>query len=130
MLRSEREPRAVDQIVENTPTPRRISSAGRVKKVLLRRVTAQKSGAHQYFLAITFRLNGTSAATEADGHAAPSTEEFGNVPIWPVLFASILTPKRPNVLLDRRRAKNLPSIVSSKDPRLPVKPEVQFASKG
>jgi hypothetical protein len=42
MLRSERQPRAVDQIVENTPTPRWISSAGQVKKVLLRRVTAQK----------------------------------------------------------------------------------------
>jgi hypothetical protein len=58
------------------------------------------------------------------------TEEFGNVPIWPVLFASILTPKRPNVLLDRRGAKNLPSIVSPMDLRLPVKPEMQFASKG
>jgi hypothetical protein len=58
------------------------------------------------------------------------TEEFGDMPIWPALFASILAPKRPNVLLDRRGAKNLPSIVSSKNPRLPVKPEMQFASKG
>jgi hypothetical protein len=39
-------------------------------------------------------------------------------------------PKRPNVLLDRRRTKNLPSFGSAKNPRPPVKPEMQFASKG
>jgi hypothetical protein len=44
-------------------------------------------------------------------------------------FASVFAPKRPNVLLDRRRPKNLSSF-GAKNPRLPVKPEMQLTGKG
>jgi hypothetical protein len=44
-------------------------------------------------------------------------------------FASVLAPERPNVLLDRRGAKNPASFGPAKNPRVLVKPEMQFASK-